>query len=114
MTARRLAPVSSDDAYAVPWHLGVTEIPDIHRLTNLGRHTLDRVSVVVLSGPRPPPGWLPGATVALGPGESLEIRVPRTVAASATSARDLTPNANTLVVCWRRPGGADYLWSVAV
>jgi hypothetical protein len=99
MTFRRLNILSNGDAYPVPWGFRATRTGDIHQLTNLGRHTLDRVSICFLNGSTPAVGWSPGIAVALGPGESLELRVPRAVAASA------------VVVCWQRPGGGDYLWS---
>jgi hypothetical protein len=99
MTSRRLGILSSGDAYPVPWGFRLAAAGDIHQLTNLGRHPLDRVSIAVLNGSAPAAGWSPGVAVALGPGESLEVRVPRTTAASA------------VVVCWQRPGGGDYLWS---
>ena len=102
MNSRRLHILSSGDAYPVPWGFRVARTDDIHQLTNLGRYTLERVSISVLNGSAPAVGWTPGVAVALGPGESLEVRVPRAVAASA------------VVVCWRRPGGGDYLWSAAL
>ena len=86
----------------MPWELCAAATPDIHRLTNLGLHPLDRVSVTVMAGPDPAASWRPNNSIALGPGESLEVRIPRSAAAS------------TVVVSWQGPGGAQYLWSTPV
>jgi hypothetical protein len=99
---RTLESLSTDDSYPVPWGFRAADTPDIHRLTNLGALPLDRVSVTVMAGASAAAGWNPGRSVALAPGESLEVRVPHAAVAS------------TVVVCWQRPGGAQYLWSTPI
>jgi hypothetical protein len=99
---RILNRLSSDDSYPVPWGFRAADTSDIHRLTNLGALPLDRVSVTVMAGASPVGGWNPAHSVALAPGESVEVRVPQAAVAS------------TVVVCWQRPGGAQYLWSTPI
>ena len=105
MASGTLHVLRTDLAYPVPWGLRASHSPGVHRLTNLGRHTLARVSITVLIGGVPAPGVSPGNPLALGPGESLEVRAQREGSTAAPQ---------TVVVSWQRPDGVHYLWSTPI
>jgi hypothetical protein len=97
MTRPRLALVSSESAYRVPWNFDRGD--GIYRLRNLGRERLTGV-MFSLHGS----GVMPvSAPSTLEPGDVLEIVI---------SGSDLARNTIG-VVRWFRPDGQEYLWRVS-
>jgi hypothetical protein len=97
MTRSRLAPVSAESAYRVPWHFERTA--DCSVLRNLGAETLRAVTLTVYGS-----GVMPmTAPTTLLSGDALEIMI-----AGDDLARD-----TIAVVRWFRPNGDEYLWRVS-
>jgi hypothetical protein len=97
MTRTRLAALSSESAYRVPWHF---ERGDGHfTLRNLGPERLGAVTFNLYGS-----GIMPASAPAtLEAGDSLEIVI---------SGRDLAKDTIGLVR-WFRPNGQEYLWRVS-
>jgi hypothetical protein len=97
MTRIRLAALSTDSAYRVPWRF--ERDGGHYTLRNLGNESLRAVSFALYGS-----GLMPAtAPATLEPGDDLEI-----VIAGAQLER------NTIgVVRWFRPNGDEYLWRVS-
>ena len=97
MTRLRLAALSTESAYRVPWAF---ERGDGHySLRNLGRESLAAVTFALYG-----PGLMPAtAPATIEPGDALEIVI----------AGDNLARATIGVVRWFRPDGEEYLWRVS-
>jgi hypothetical protein len=97
MTRTRLALLSAESAYRVPWTFGRRD--GAYELTNLGTETLAGVTFALYG-----PGMMPASKpVTLEAGDCLEI-----VVAGSDLARSTIG-----IVRWFRPNGDEYLWRVA-
>jgi hypothetical protein len=97
MTRTRLAAVSHETAYRVPWFFERGD--GIFTLRNLGQEQLTAVTFTLYGA-----GLMPtSAPATLEAGDSLEI-----VIAGRDLARD-----TIAVVRWFRPNGSEYLWRVS-
>jgi hypothetical protein len=97
MTRSRLAALSTDSAYRVPWHFERGD--GIFVLRNLGSERLTAVTFNLYGS-----GLMPASAPAtLEPGDALEI-----VISGADLARD-----TLALVRWFRPNGQEYLWRVS-
>jgi hypothetical protein len=96
MTRPRLALVSRDLAYGVPWSFAPAAARPLYALTNIGTEVLSDVTVTVTAAaaPRSSPA------VTLRPTESLQIRLDEVDAAGGPPP----------IVRWSRPNGDEYLW----
>jgi hypothetical protein len=98
MTRRRLAALSTQTAYRVPWHFDRGD--GVYGLQNLGGERLTGVTFGLCGS-----GVMPASTPAtLEPGDTLEL-----VIAGHDLARDAVG-----VVRWFRPNGDEYLWRVSL
>jgi len=99
MPRRHLAPLSTEDAYRVPWHFERERIPGKYALQNLGDESLNGVTVTLYGR-----GLMPAtAPSTLHPGESLVMTI---------AGHDLERSTIALVR-WFRPNGDEYLWRVS-
>ncbi len=103
MTRSRLAALSTEDAYRVPWHFergdGLAMPLNCYRLRNLGQERLTAVTFNLYGS-----GITPASAPAtLEPGDALEIVI---------SGHDLAKDTIGLVR-WFRPTGQEYLWRVS-
>jgi hypothetical protein len=97
MTRRRLAVLSTQNAYRVPWHFDRGD--GVYSLRNLGVERLTAVTFSLYGS-----GVMPASVPAtLEPGDTLEL-----VIAGNDLARDTIG-----VVRWFRPDGDEYLWRVS-
>jgi hypothetical protein len=97
MTRTRLAAVSTESAYRVPWVFERGE--GRYALRNLGAETLTAVTFSLHGS-----GMMPAtAPTTLYPGDTLEIVI---------SGRDLARDT-VGVVRWFRPDEREYLWRVS-
>ncbi|HEY1531341.1 MAG TPA: hypothetical protein VGF80_11030 [Galbitalea sp.] len=97
MTRTRLAALSTENAYRVPWHFERGD--GAFTLVNLGAERLTRVTFNLYGS-----GIMPtSAPSTLEPGDALEI-----VISGATLERDTIG-----LVRWFRPDGQEYLWRVS-
>lgn len=97
MTRIRLAAVSTEPAYRVPWNFQRGN--GLYALRNLGTETLSAVTFN-LYGPGVMPATAPST---LHGGDTLEI---------AISGGDLA-RSTIGIVRWFRPNGDEYLWRVS-
>jgi hypothetical protein len=103
MTRNRLAALSTDSAYRVPWHFergdGQAASHNCFTLRNLGPERLAAVTFNLYGS-----GIMPASAPAtLEAGDALEIVI---------SGRDLAKDTIGLVR-WFRPNGQEYLWRVS-
>lgn len=104
MTRSRLAPLSSDSAYRVPWFFDrgdddAGRAGPLFRLVNLGPERLTAVTFTLYGA-----GVMPAsAPTTLESGDALEL-----VIAGTNLARDTIG-----LVRWFRPNGNEYLWRVS-
>jgi hypothetical protein len=97
MTRTRLAALSKESAYLVPWYFQRGE--GVYSLRNLGQESLTGVTFALYGS-----GVMPASAPAtLEAGDALEI---------AISGRDLARDT-VGVVRWFRPNGQEYLWRVS-
>lgn len=103
MSRTRLAALSSESAYRVPWLFergdGTVMPPNCFSLRNLGTERLTAVTFNLYGS-----GVMPAsAPASLEPGDALEIVV---------SGHDLAKDTIG-VIRWFRPDGQEYLWRVS-
>jgi hypothetical protein len=98
MTRRRLAALSTDTAYGVPWYFERGEAAGIYGLRNLGAERLTGVTFNLYGSG----AVRASAPAALEPGEVLEVVIAGVDLASTTVG----------IVRWFRPSGEEYLWRV--
>jgi len=97
MTRPRLAAVSTESAYRVPW--AFERGTGLFSLRNLGQESLHGVTFALYG-----PGLMPAtAPATLQPGDALELVI----------AGDDLARATIGVVRWFRPDGLEYLWRVS-
>jgi hypothetical protein len=96
MTQRRLAALSTDTAYRVPWHFERGEGAGMYGLRNLGVERLSGVTFNLYGSG----AARASAEAALEPGDVLELVITGLDLARTTVG----------IVRWLRPNGDEYLW----